>query len=311
MSDKKDISLEVSLGPLTLPNPVMVASGTFGYGVEYSGLVDIEKLGAIVVKGLSLEPRPGNPPPRLVETHGGLINAIGLENVGISNFINQKLPVVLKKNARVIANIFGNTVDEYAELARILDDTNGICAIEINISCPNVKAGGILFGTDPVQAFKVVSAVRKNTTLPIITKLTPNVTDISEIASASVEAGTDIISAINTVSAMAVDIYSRKPRLGNVFGGLSGPAIKPIALKKVWDVVSSVTVPVIGIGGITDYKDALEFLLVGARAVQIGTANFVNPKAPLEIIEGMRLFFESEGIRDVNQFIGSFNVELT
>ncbi len=309
MSDKNDISLEVSLGPLTLPNPVMVASGTFGYGVEYSGLVDIEKLGAIVVKGLSLEPRPGNPPPRLVETHGGLINAIGLENVGIFNFINQKLPVVLKKNARVIANIFGNTVDEYAELAKILDDTNGICAIEINISCPNVKAGGILFGTDPVQAFKVVSAVRKNTTLPIITKLTPNVTDISEIASASMEAGTDIISAINTVSAMAVDIYSRKPRLGNVFGGLSGPAIKPIALKKVWDVVSSVTVPVIGIGGITDYRDALEFLLVGARAVQIGTANFVNPKAPLEIIEGMRLFFESEGIRDVNQFIGSINIE--
>ncbi len=309
MSDKNDISLEVSLGPLTLPNPVMVASGTFGYGVEYSGLVDIEKLGAIVVKGLSLEPRPGNPPPRLVETHGGLINAIGLENVGISNFINRKLPVVLKKNARVIANIFGNTVDEYAELAKILDDTNGICAIEINISCPNVKAGGILFGTDPVQAFKVVSAVRKNTTLPIITKLTPNVTDISEIASASMEAGTDIISAINTVSAMAVDIYSRKPRLGNVFGGLSGPAIKPIALKKVWDVVSSVTVPVIGIGGITEYRDALEFLLVGARAVQIGTANFVNPKAPLEIIEGMRLFFESEGIRDVNQFIGSINIE--
>jgi len=306
---KAEVNLKVTLGPLSLPNPVMVASGTFGYGLEYSSLVDIRKLGGIVVKGLSIEPRPGNPPPRLVETHGGLINAIGLENVGVDNFVNQKLPLLLKHEVPVIVNIFGNTVEEYSELAKILDGVTGISALEINISCPNVKSGGIVFGTDPKQIQKVVSSVRENTGLPLITKLTPNVTDIGEMAKAAVEAGTDIISAINTVSAMAVDINSRKPKLGNIVGGLSGPAIKPIALKKVWNILNSVEVPVIGIGGISNHEDALEFLLVGARAVQIGTANFIHPKISVEIIEGIRSFLESNGLKDVNEFIGSLKLD--
>jgi len=306
---KAEVNLKVTLGPLSLPNPVMVASGTFGYGLEYSSLINISKLGGIVVKGLSIEPRPGNPPPRLVETHGGLINAIGLENVGVDNFVNQKLPLLLKHEVPVIVNIFGNTVEEYSELAKILDGVTGISALEINISCPNVKSGGIVFGTDPKQIQKVVSSVRENTGLPLITKLTPNVTDIGEMAKAAVEAGTDIISAINTVSAMAVDINSRKPKLGNIVGGLSGPAIKPIALKKVWDILNSVEVPVIGIGGISNHEDALEFLLVGARAVQIGTANFIHPKISVEIIEGIRSFLESNGLKDVNEFIGSLKLD--
>ena len=306
---KAEVNLKVTLGPLSLPNPVMVASGTFGYGLEYSSLINISKLGGIVVKGLSIEPRPGNPPPRLVETHGGLINAIGLENVGVDNFVNQKLPLLLKHEVPVIVNIFGNTVEEYSELAKILDGVTGISALEINISCPNVKSGGIVFGTDPKQIQKVVSSVRENTGLPLITKLTPNVTDIGEMAKAAVEAGTDIISAINTVSAMAVDINSRKPKLGNIVGGLSGPAIKPIALKKVWNILNSVEVPVIGIGGISNHEDALEFLLVGARAVQIGTANFIHPKISVEIIEGIRSFLESNGLKDVNEFIGSLKLD--
>jgi len=306
---KAEVNLKVTLGPLSLPNPVMVASGTFGYGLEYSSLINISKLGGIVVKGLSIEPRPGNPPPRLVETHGGLINAIGLENVGVDNFVNQKLPLLLKHKVPIIVNIFGNSVEEYSELAKILDGVTGISALEINISCPNVKSGGIVFGTDPKQIQKVVSSVRENTGLPLITKLTPNVTDIGEMAKAAVEAGTDIISAINTVSAMAVDINSRKPKLGNIVGGLSGPAIKPIALKKVWDILNSVEVPVIGIGGISNHEDALEFLLVGARAVQIGTANFIHPKTSVEIIEGIRSFLESNGLKDVNEFIGSLKLD--
>ena len=305
---EKQVKLEVQLGPLLLPNPVMVASGTFGYGLEYSSLVDIGKLGGVVMKGLSLEPRPGNLPPRLVETFGGLINAIGLENVGVRVFVDQILPSVRRQDVTIIANIFGNSVDEYARLAKILSEAEGITAMEINISCPNVKRGGMVFGTDPRSAFEVVSSVRKNTSLPVITKLTPNVTDIGMIARAVVDAGTDVISAINTVSAMGVDIYERKPRLGNVVGGLSGPAIKPIALKKVWEIVQTVSVPVIGIGGIVNYKDALEFLLIGAKAVQIGTANFINPKASLETIRGIESFLDSQGICDINEFIGSLIV---
>ncbi len=303
------INLEVTLGPLKLPNPVMVASGTFGYGLEYSSLLDISKLGGIVVKGLSLKPRPGNPPPRIVETCAGLINSIGLENVGVEDFINKKLPLLLKRDVPVIVNILGNTVEEYAEVGNILSDAEGISALEINISCPNVKSGGIIFGTDPKQAYNVVSAVRKNTSLPLITKLTPNVTDIGMMAKVVVEAGTDIISAINTVSAMAVDINTRKPKLANVFGGLSGPAIKPIALKKVWDVVNTVDVPVIGIGGISSYEDALEFLLIGAQAIQVGTANFINPGTSIEIIEGIRSFLERNNIDDINKFIGSLELD--
>lgn len=299
--------LSVQLGALRLKNPVMAASGTFGYGTEYSDFVDLRELGAIVVKGLSLQPRPGNPPPRLAETPAGLINAIGLENVGVESFIRDKLPYLAELQVPVIANIFGNTVDEYAELASRLNDVPGLAAIEINISCPNVKQGGMVFGTDPSMAAGVVHAVRRAASMPIITKLTPNVTRIAQIARAVVDAGSDMLSCINTVAAMAVDIFSRRPKLANIFGGLSGPAIKPIALRCTYEVVQAVHCPVIGIGGIMNATDALEFLLIGARAVQIGTANFVRPSVMREVIDGMRRFLEIEGTRSVQEFIGTLD----
>lgn len=299
--------LSVQLGPLRLKNPVMAASGTFGYGAEYSDFVDLRELGAIVVKGLSLQPRPGNPPPRLAETPAGLINAIGLENVGVESFIREKLPFLAQLQVPVIANIFGNTVDEYAELASRLDGIPGLAAIEINISCPNVKEGGMVFGTDPSMAAGVVQAVRRTASMPIITKLTPNVTRIAQIARAVVDAGSDMISCINTIAAMAVDIFSRRPKLANIVGGLSGPAIKPIALRCTYEVVQAVHCPVIGIGGITNATDALEFLLIGARAVQIGTANFVRPSVTREVIDGMRRFLGVQGIHSVEEFIGTLD----
>jgi len=299
--------LSVQLGPLRLKNPVMAASGTFGYGAEYSDFVDLRELGAIVVKGLSLQPRPGNPPPRLAETPAGLINAIGLENVGVESFIREKLPFLAQLQVPVIANIFGNTVDEYAELASRLDGIPGLAAIEINISCPNVKQGGMVFGTDPSMAAGVVQAVRRTASMPIITKLTPNVTRIAQIARAVVDAGSDMISCINTIAAMAVDIFSRRPKLANIVGGLSGPAIKPIALRCTYEVVQAVHCPVIGIGGITNATDALEFLLIGARAVQIGTANFVRPSVTREVIDGMRRFLGVQGIHSVEEFIGTLD----
>lgn len=299
--------LSVQLGPLRLKNPVMAASGTFGYGAEYSDFVDLRELGAIVVKGLSLQPRPGNPPPRLAETPAGLINAIGLENVGVESFIREKLPFLAQLQVPVIANIFGNTVDEYAELASRLDGIPGLAAIEINISCPNVKQGGMVFGTDPSMAAGVVEAVRRTASMPIITKLTPNVTRIAQIARAVVDAGSDMISCINTIAAMAVDIFSRRPKLANIVGGLSGPAIKPIALRCTYEVVQAVHCPVIGIGGITNATDALEFLLIGARAVQIGTANFVRPSVTREVIDGMRRFLGVQGIHSVEEFIGTLD----
>lgn len=299
--------LSVQLGPLRLKNPVMAASGTFGYGAEYSDFVDLRELGAIVVKGLSLQPRPGNPPPRLAETPAGLINAIGLENVGVESFIREKLPFLAQLQVPVIANIFGNTVDEYAELASRLDGIPGLAAIEINISCPNVKEGGMVFGTDPSMAAGVVEAVRRTASMPIITKLTPNVTRIAQIARAVVDAGSDMISCINTIAAMAVDIFSRRPKLANIVGGLSGPAIKPIALRCTYEVVQAVHCPVIGIGGITNATDALEFLLIGARAVQIGTANFVRPSVTREVIDGMRRFLGVQGIHSVEEFIGTLD----
>jgi len=299
--------LSVQLGPLRLKNPVMAASGTFGYGAEYSDFVDLRELGAIVVKGLSLQPRPGNPPPRLAETPAGLINAIGLENVGVESFIREKLPFLAQLQVPVIANIFGNTVDEYAELASRLDGIPGLAAIEINISCPNVKQGGMVFGTDPSMAAGVVQAVRRTASMPIITKLTPNVTRIAQIARAVVDAGSDMLSCINTIAAMAVDIFSRRPKLANIVGGLSGPAIKPIALRCTYEVVQAVHCPVIGIGGITNATDALEFLLIGARAVQIGTANFVRPSVTREVIDGMRRFLGVQGIHSVEEFIGTLD----
>jgi len=299
--------LAVQLGPLHLKNPVMTASGTFGYGEEYEGLTDLQRLGAIVVKGISLAPRPGNPPPRLVETPAGLINAIGLENVGIDRFISNKMPYLQALGVPVIVNIFGNTIEEYAQLAARLEGVPGIAAVEINVSCPNVKKGGMVFGTDPAMTARVVEAVRHETTLPVITKLTPNVTSIAEIARAAEGAGSDILSCINTVAAMAVDIFSKRPRLANIFGGLSGPAVKPIALRCVYEVTRAVKCPVIGIGGITNAADALEFLLVGARAVQVGTANFVDPEATGRVLDGIARFLEVEGLSGISDYIGKLD----
>jgi dihydroorotate dehydrogenase (NAD+) catalytic subunit len=302
---EKPVNLAVQLGPLRLKNPVMVASGTFGYGREYADFVSPERLGALVVKGISLEPRAGNPPPRIWETCGGMLNSIGLQNVGLRVFLEEKLPWLRALTVPVVVNIFGNTVDEYGELAAALDDQEGVAALEINISCPNVKAGGMVFGCEPAMVDQVVGAVRRRTRLPVITKLTPNVTDITVTARAAAEAGSDILSLINTVAGMAVDVTSRRPRLSTVIGGLSGPAIKPIALRQVWQVVSSVKVPVIGLGGISSAEDALEFLIVGAKAVQVGTANFVNPRATLEIIAGLESYLRDHGLFDINQVIGT------
>jgi dihydroorotate dehydrogenase (NAD+) catalytic subunit len=302
---ERPVNLAVQLGPLRLKNPVMVASGTFGYGQEYADFAPPERLGALVVKGISLKPRAGNPPPRIWETSGGMLNSIGLQNVGLQVFLEEKLPWLRTLDVPVVVNIFGNTVDEYGELAAALDGQEGVAALEINISCPNVKAGGMLFGCEPTMIDQVVGAVRRRTRLPIITKLTPNVTDITVTARAAVDAGSDILSLINTVAAMAVDITSRRPRLSTVIGGLSGPAIKPIALRQVWQVVGSVKVPVIGLGGISSAEDALEFLIVGAKAVQVGTANFVNPRVTLEIIAGLESYLRDQGLVDINQVIGT------
>ncbi len=301
--------LSVRLGPLRLANPVMAASGTFGYGEEYADFVDLGRLGAVVVKGISLCPRPGNPPPRLVETPSGMINAIGLENVGVDEFLGVKLPYLRERHATTIVNIFGNTVEEYGALAAKLDGVPGIAALEINISCPNVKQGGMVFGTDPAMASAVVGTVRAATRLPLITKLTPNVTRIGEIARAAVDSGSDILSCINTIAAMAVDIYSLRPKLANIVGGLSGPAIKPVALRCVYEVVRSVDCPVIGIGGIAGAPDALEFLLVGARAVQIGTANFTEPSVCMRIIDGIERFLRFRHLKTVEEYIGTLDTE--
>jgi dihydroorotate dehydrogenase (NAD+) catalytic subunit len=308
MANDSPISLTVELGPLRLKNPVMVASGTFGYGQEYAELVPPERLGAMVVKGISLEPRSGNPPPRIWETCGGMLNSIGLQNVGLRAFLEEKLPWLRPLSVPVIVNLFGNTVEEYRELASALDGQEGIDGLEINISCPNVKAGGMTFGSDPEMAYQVVSAVKSRTNLPVITKLTPNVTDITVIAKAVEDAGTDILSLINTVAGMAVDLQTRQPRLANVVGGLSGPAIKPIALRMVWQVVQVSRVPVIGLGGIVSVEDALEFLIVGAKAIQVGTANFINPPVTLEIIEGLEDYLRQRGLEDINEIIGTLEI---
>jgi dihydroorotate dehydrogenase (NAD+) catalytic subunit len=289
----------------------MVASGTFGYGQEYEDFFDIRKLGAIVVKGISLAPRPGNPPPRIAETPAGMINAIGLENVGLEVFLASRLPHLRDEGITTIVNIFGNTVEEYADLAQRLDGQPGVAALEINISCPNVKRGGMVFGTDPKLASEVVGAVRRGTSLPLITKLTPNVTRIADVARAAVDSGSDMLSCINTVAALAVDIYSRRPKLANVIGGLSGPAIKPIALRCTYEVLQAVRCPVIGIGGIASASDALEFLLLGARAVQIGTANFRDPAAAWRAVEGIERFLRVEGYRSIEAFIGTLDLECT
>lgn len=303
MSKKPD--LKVKLDAIELQNPVMSASGTFGYAREFEGLVDLNRLGAIIVKGLSLEPTKGNPPPRIVETPCGMLNAIGLENVGIDVFEKQKLPFLQTLYPPIFANIYGTSIEEYAELSARVDELEAISGVEVNISCPNVKAGGIAFGVDPDSAFSVVKAVRKKTRKHLIVKLSPNVTDITIIARSAEEAGADSLSLINTITGMAIDIETRHPKIANITGGLSGPAIKPVALRMVWQVAQAVKIPVIGIGGIMTAEDALEFLIAGATAVQIGTANFINPQATMDIIDGIENFLAQRKIARVADIIGT------
>ena len=301
-------NLAVEIAGIKFKNPVMPASGTFGYGQEYAPYIDLNQLGAIVTKGLSLNPKAGNNTPRTCETVSGMLNAIGLQNVGVDAFIRDKMPFLEQFDAPIIVNFFGNTQDEYGEVAARLNDVPNVAALEMNISCPNVKHGGIVFGTDPKAASAVISLVRKRTNKPLIVKLTPNVTDIQITARAAEDAGADVLSLINTLTGMAVDVKTRKPRLANTIGGLSGPAIRPIAVRLVHQVVQAVQIPVIGIGGISRAMDALEFLIVGAQAVQVGTANFVDPHAMATIIAGLEEFCRDEGIADINDLIGTLEL---
>lgn len=300
--------LKVTIGGWTVKNPIMTASGTFGYGEEFSPYVNLEALGAIVVKGISLQPRPGNPPPRIVETPCGMLNAIGLENVGVDKFISEKIPLFKKYNTDFIVNILGDSVDEYSALAERLDNSP-VAAIEVNISCPNVKKGGVAFGVDPKMAHEVTKAVKAKTTKPVIIKLSPNVTDISIMAKAAEEGGADAVSLINTLLGMAINHATRKPRLANIVGGLSGPAIKPIALRMVWQAASAVNIPVIGIGGIRTAEDVVEFLLAGATAVEIGTANLIDPGVSGQIVESLKDYLKHNNIMTVTDLIGSLNTE--
>jgi len=300
--------LSVNIAGISLRNPIMTASGTFGYGEEFAEYVDLEKIGALVTKGLSLKPRAGNAMPRIVETPGGMLNAIGLQNVGVDAFIEKKVPFLRGISTPVVVNFFGNTVEEYEELAEKLDAIPEVAGIEVNISCPNVKHGGIVFGTDPKSAHSVVSAVRRATIKPLIIKLSPNVTDIVEMALACEEAEADALSLINTITGMAIDVKTRRPALANVTGGLSGPAIKPVALRMVWQVSRAVSLPIIGIGGITTATDVVEFLLAGATAVQVGTANFMSPSASQHIAEDLERYLRENGINDVKELIGALQV---
>ena len=302
-------NLSVELAPrhptgLLLANPVMTASGTFGYGTEYSHLFDIQRLGAIVSKGTTLKPREGNPQPRIAETACGVLNAIGLQNIGAEALIRDKAPVWAGWQVPVIVNIAGDTIDEYARLAGRLDGVAGISALEVNIGCPNIKVGGAEFGASPESAARVTTAVKAATSLPVLVKLTPNTEDITKVAIAVARAGADAISLINTIKGMAIDTTRRRPLLGNISGGLSGPAVKPVALYMVYQVAGAVDVPVVGCGGIATAGDALEFLMAGASAVQVGTASLSNPQAPLEVLEGIERFMAKEGVADITELIG-------
>ena len=300
--------LTTNIDGIKLRNPVMTASGTFGYAREFETYVNLNRLGGIIVKGLSLLPSMGNPPPRIVETACGMLNAIGLENVGIETFIKEKLPFLKRLSTPVFVNIYGRSVDEYAALAERIEGVDGIDGIEVNISCPNVKAGGVAFGVDPDAAGQVVSEVRKKTAKILIVKLSPNVTDVTSIAKRVVGEGANALSLINTITGMAIDVAKRRPVLANVTGGLSGPAIKPVALRMVWQVCQTVNVPVIGIGGITTARDALEFLIAGASAVQVGTANFINPRATMDIISGIEDYLKENDLHRLSDLIGSLEV---
>jgi dihydroorotate dehydrogenase (NAD+) catalytic subunit len=302
------MNLEVSIGRLKLKNPVMTASGTFGYGEEYSEFIDLSRLGAVVVKGLSLLPKEGNPPPRIVETASGMLNSIGLQNIGIERFIKEKLPFLKQFNTAVIVNFFGDSIEEYVSAAQRLSCADGIDALEMNISCPNKQAGWCIFGTDPKVTYDVVSAVRKKTDRTLIVKLSPNVTDIALMAKVAEDAGADAVSLINTLTGMAIDIQTRKPRLANIRGGLSGPAIKPIAVRMVYEVKQAVQVPIIGMGGIMNSDDAIEFIIAGATAVAVGTANFVNPAATIEILDGIAEYMKAHEIEDISSLTGTMRV---
>ena len=308
MNSQPDLSVDI--GGIRLRNPVMTASGTFGYAREFETYVNLNRLGGIIVKGLSLAPSMGNRPPRIVETACGMLNAIGLENVGIETFIAEKLPFLQKLSTPIFVNIYGKTVEEYAALAERVEAIDAVAGIEVNISCPNVKAGGVAFGVDPDAAGRVVGTVRKKISKPLIVKLSPNVTDITAIARRAEAEGADTLSLINTITGMAIDVVRRRPVLANITGGLSGPAIKPVALRMVWQVCRAVEVPVIGIGGITTARDALEFIIAGASAVQVGTANFVNPGVTMDILTGISDYLEENGITRLTDLIGSLEVGL-
>jgi len=303
--------LESNLSGLKLKNPVMTASGTFGYGKEYSEFFSLDKLGAVVVKGIAPFESHGNPTPRIAEVSSGMLNAIGLQGPGIDKFLNGRdyMPFLRTTGATVIVNIWGKTLDDYVETARRLEEeSEGIAALEINISCPNVKEGGASFGTDINLASEVVSKIREVTSLPLITKLSPNIAAITEFAKAVVDSGSDIVSLINTIPSMAIDIKTRKPKIANISGGLSGPAIKPIALKMVYDTARAVSVPIIGMGGIFTPEDAIEFFIAGASAIAVGTAIFTDPYAPLKIIEGIEAYLDQAGIKEISELIGTLQV---
>jgi len=301
------MDLSVSIGSLTLPNPLIAASGCFGYGVEYADAVDLASLGGVAVKGLFLAEREGHAPPRIVETPSGMLNAIGLQGIGVHRFVRDKLPELRERGAIVFVNICGTTIDEYCEIARVLSDHPGVAAIELNISCPNIKEGGITFGCSLAGTASVVAAVRKVTSLPIIPKLTPNVTDIASIARGAEEAGADAVSLVNTFLAMAIDVHTRRPKLTNIVGGLSGPAIRPIAVRMVYECRQAVKLPIIGMGGIATADDVLEFMIAGATAVQVGTANFVDPFIWTKLLDGLRAYMQRHAIVRLSEICGSLD----
>ena len=301
------MDLSVRIGALTLKNPVIAASGCFGYGVEYADIVDLSSLGGIVVKGLFLKEREGHPAPRIVETPAGMLNAIGLQGIGVRRFVEEKLPELRARRATVLVNVCGTTIDEYVEVSRILSEHEGVAAIELNISCPNIKEGGIQFGCSLNGTYDVVNAVRKVTTLPVIPKLTPNVTDVASFARAAEDAGADAVSLVNTFLAMVIDIETRRPKISNIVGGLSGPAIRPIAVRMVYECRQAVKIPVIGMGGIADARDALEFIIAGAGAVQVGTANFADPCLWPRLLDGIGDYLRRHSIRAISDLVGSID----
>jgi dihydroorotate dehydrogenase (NAD+) catalytic subunit len=302
------MDLAVRIGSMRLANPFMAASGCFGYGVEYAAAVDLTSIGAVVSKGLFIKPRDGHPPERIVETPAGMLNAIGLQGIGVHRYIEEKLPELRRIGATNVVNICGSTLDEYVELARILSDAEGVHALEVNISCPNIKEGGITFGCSLHGTFDVVSAVKKATHLPVMPKLTPNVTDVASIAKAAEDAGADAVSLVNTFLAMAIDIETRRPKLSNIVGGLSGPAIRPIAVRMVYECRNAVKIPIVGMGGIANADDALEFIIAGATAVQVGTANFVDPFIWNKLTGGLRDYMQRHRIERVADLVGSIDV---